>query len=41
VLFQFRAGHRKSEQMAPFAAGLTDEISAICCLLQRAETGAA
>ena len=25
ALFQLRAGHRKSEQMAPFAAGLTDE----------------
>jgi cytochrome c553 len=25
ALFQFRAGHRKSEQIAPFAAGLTDE----------------
>jgi cytochrome c553 len=25
ALFQFRAGHRKSEQMAPFADGLTDE----------------
>jgi cytochrome c553 len=25
ALYQFRAGHRKSEQMAPFAAELTDE----------------
>jgi cytochrome c553 len=25
ALFQFRAGHRKSDQMSPFAAELTDE----------------